>query len=142
MPRFAGVGTTVQLSVADLHRTTTLNPGTQQSFAVTESIKYVAQEFARGSIDGTLTETPLCTGDGSEDESHMQFLGKLLTMPFFMVQAGKNFFHLITKEKRNRRPTRVPPTEKDEGTSASIAVDGRGEQIGVETSTTSKTTIL
>ena len=140
MPRFAGVGTTVQLSVADLLRTTTLNPGAQQSFAVTESIKHVAQEFAKGSVDGTLTETPLCTEDGSEDESHMQFLGELRTIPFYMVQAGKNFFDLITKEKRNRRPFRVPPPEKGEGESASIAVDGHGEQIGVETSTNSKTT--
>ena len=140
MPRFAGVGTTIQLSVADLRRTTTLNPGTQQSVAVTESIKYVAQEFARGSIDGTLTETPLCTEDGNEDESHMQFLGKLRNMPFYMVQAGKNFFHLRTKEKRNRRPFRVPPIENGEGESASMTIDGRGEQIGVETSTGSKTT--
>ena len=139
MPRFAGVGTTVQLSVADLSSTTTLNPGIQQSVAVTESIKSVAQEFARGSIDGTLTETPLCTEDGSEDESHMQFLGKLRTFPFYMVQAGKNFFHVTTKEKRNRRPTRVP-LDKGEEESASIAVDGHGEQIGVETSTNSKTT--
>ncbi|KAM0804420.1 hypothetical protein BDR22DRAFT_599332 [Usnea florida] len=135
MPRFAGVGTTIQLSVADLRRTTTLNPGTQQSVAVTESIKYVAQEFAKGSIDGTLTETPLCTEDGSEDESHMQFLGKLKNFPFYMVQAGKNFFHLRTKEKRNRRSFRVLPIENGEGESASIAINGRGEQIGVETST-------
>ena len=140
MPRFAGVETTVQLSVADLRQTTTLNPGAQQGVAVTESIKFVAQEFARGSIDGTLTETPLCTEDGSGNESHIQFLGKLRTIPFYMVHAGKNFFHLITKEKRNRRPTRVPPPEKGEGESASIAVDGHGEQIGVETSTNSKTT--
>ena len=140
MPRFAGVGTSVQLSVADLRRTTTLNPGNQQSVAVTESIKSVAQEFARGSVDGTLTETPLCTEDGSEDESYMRFLGKIMTMPFYMVQAGKDFFHLITKEKRNRRPFRVLPPEKGEGESASIAVNGRGEQIGVETSTNSKTT--
>ena len=135
MPRFAGAETTVQLSVADLRRTTTLYPRTQQTVVGSESVKTVAQEFARGSIDGTLTETLLCTEDGEQ----IQFLVKLRTMPFYMVQAGKNFFDLITKEKRNRRPVRVPPTEKGEGGSASMAANKHGEQIGVGTSTNSKT---
>ena len=129
MPTFYAQKTTVQLSVADLGRATTPNPRTQQSHAASEYIRNVAQEFARGSKDGTLTETPLYTEDGS----HVHFLGKHETMPFFIVHAGKNFFDLTTKEKRNRRPARVPLAEKVEGGSASTTVDLDGGKIGVGT---------
>lgn len=130
MPTFYAQKTTVQLSVTDLGRATTTNPRRQQSLAASESIKNVAQEFARGSKDGTLTETPLYTEDGS----HIRFLGKHEDMPFFMVHAGNNFFDLATKEKTNRRPARVPLAGKGEGKSASTAVDLDGETVSIRTS--------
>lgn len=129
MPTYYATNTTIQLSIADLDRTTTLNPRTQQSHTVSESIENAALEFDRGSKDGTLTETPLCT----EDESHIRFLGTPGHMPFFMVHAGKNLFDLNTEEKRNRRPTRVPFAGKGERESASIDLDLNGEKIGVGT---------
>ena len=104
MPSFHGQKTTIQLSVADLGRATTTNPGLRQCIPVSESIQNVAQEFARGSKDGTLTETPLY----AENESHVRFLGKHGTMLFFMVHAGKTFFDSTTKERRNRRSARIP----------------------------------
>lgn len=131
MPTFYAQKTTVQLSVADLGWTTTLNPHTQQSIATSESIRNVAHEFARGSKDGTLTETPLYTKDGKK--SHVRFLGKHGNMPFFMVHAGKNFFDLTTKE-RNRRPDRVPLAGMGDGESASTAVGLDGGKVGVRTS--------
>ena len=123
MPTLYGQNTTVQLSIADLDRTVTLNPRTQHA---TESIKKVAQEFARGSKDGTLTETALNTEDGS----HIRFLGKHEDMPFFMVHAGKYLFDQTTMEKRNRRPARVPFAGESEGKSVSTAVDLDGETVG------------
>ena len=134
MPTFYAQKTTVQLSVADLGRATTPNPRTQQCHAASESIRNIAREFARGSRDGTLTETPLHTEDGS----HVRFLGKQENMPFFMVHAGKNFFDSTTKEKRNRRPARMPFVGKAEGTSASTAVDLDGERVGIGASNDGK----
>lgn len=125
MPTLYGQKTTVQLSVADLGRATNANPKMQQSLAASESVRNVAQEFARGSKDGTLTETPLSTEDGS----HVRFLGKHGDMPFFMVHAGKNFFDLTT-EKKNRRPARVPLAGSIDGAPASTAVDLDGEKGG------------
>ena len=104
MPAFYGQDTTIQLSVADLGRAITTNPGIRQCPPVSESIQNIALEFARGSKDGTLTETPLY----AENESHVGFLGNNKTMLFFMVHAGKTFFDSTTKEKRNRRSARIP----------------------------------
>ena len=99
--------------------------------------KSSSQEFARGSIDGTLTETPFYTEDGS----HIRFLGKPGTMHFYMVHAGKNFFNLnmTEKEKRNKRPNRVPMAGKGERESESTAIDLDGEKTRVERSKCSKT---
>ena len=132
MPTFYAQNTTVQLSVADLARATTSKPHTQQSHATSESIRNVAQEFTRGSKDGTLTETPFYTND--QDGGHLRFLGKIRNMPFFMVHAGKNFFDVNTKEKRNRRPARLPIASEFEGSSASTAVvlDGVETRIGTK----------
>ena len=129
MPTFYAQKTTIQLSIADLGRATTSNPRTQQSLAASESVRNVAQEFARGSKDGTLTETPLYTEDGS----HVRFLGKHENMPFFMVHAGKNLFDLTTKEKRNRRPARIPSIGNNEEESSSTAVDWYGDTNGLGT---------
>ena len=129
MPTFYAQKTTVQLSVADLGRATTPSPRTQQCLAASESIRNIAQEFARGSKDGTLTETPLYTEGGS----HVRFLGKHGNMPFFMVHAGEKFFDSTT-EKRNRRPARIPLAGEKEGGSTSTAIDLDKETTGIGTS--------
>lgn len=130
MPTFSALKTTVQLSVADLARTAILIPRTQQSLASSEAIRNASQDFARGSKDGTLAETTLYTDDGS----HLWFLGKQGHMPFYMVHAGKSFFDPTTKERRNRRPARVPFAGVSGGESTSIAVGINGEAIGIGTS--------
>ena len=138
MPTFSAQKTTIQLSVADLGRVTTPNPSIQQSFAASESIRNVSQEFARASKDGTLTETPLETEDGR----HMRFLGKVGTMPFFMVHAGQTFFDTTTTEKRNRRAARIPLAGGIEGTTTPTAVDLGGGTVGTGTSNNGKTTSI
>ena len=130
MPTFYAQGTTVQLSVADLGRATTPNLHTQQSLAASASIRDISQEFTRGSKDGTLTETSLETEKGH----HLRFLGKHGTVPFLMVHAGQHFFDLSSKEKRNRRPARIPLAGQTEGKSALIAVDMDGEKTSTGTS--------
>ena len=138
MPTFYAQKTTIQLSVADLGRAAPANPCTQQSIASSESIRSVAQEFAKGSKNGTLTETPFHTEDGS----HVRFLGKHGDMPFFMVHAGKNFFDLTTKEKRNRRPARVPLTETGQSESAPTAADLAREKVNFGTGTDCKKSLV
>lgn len=132
MPTLYGKKTTVQLSVSDLRRATTPNPRTQQSPTTSASIRDIAQQFARDSIDGTLSETPLYTEEGS----HVRFLGNNKDMLFYMVHAGKNFFDLTTTEQRNTRPARVPLVRKK---SAGTTVVLDGEKIGVGTSKDGKT---
>ena len=115
MPTFHGQDTTIQLSVADLGRAITTTTGLRQSIPVSESIRNIALEFARGSKDGTLTETPLY----AENESHVGFLGHNRTMLFFMVDAGKTFFDPNTNERRNRRAARIPWSSDRGGQSTS-----------------------
>ena len=110
--RYGHQDTTIQLSVADLGRAITANPGLRQCIPVSESIEIIGREFARGSKDGTLTETPLYAEDGL----HLRFLGNPRTMPFVMVHAGKTFFDSSTEERRNRRSARIP-----------LAIDSGGE---------------
>lgn len=111
MPTFYAKSTTVQLSVANLEHTTTANIRTAQSPQTTEIIRDIAFEFAKGSKDGSLSEIAI----NGEDGHHVQFLGKLENMPFFMVRAGKDFFDLNGSERRNRRPARVPLFETKNG---------------------------
>ena len=148
MPTYQGLNTAVQLSVTDLNRATTRNPSTKHGPAASECIRRIAQEFARGSKDGTLTETLLSTKDKTyiefpgETPLSMGYLGNPRRMPFFMVHAGKNFFDLTTKEHRNRRPYRVPLDKKSKGESASTAIDLSGEKKHVGTNSDCKTTQL
>lgn len=146
MPTHHGsVKTTVQLSVTDLERATTRNPLTKHGPATSESIRRVTQDFTRGSIDGTLTETYMSTKDKTYIESpgdtplSTGFLGNPRRMPFFMVHAGKSFFAPSTKENRNRRPCRVPLDKKSKGESASAAIDLTGEKNDVGTNRDCKT---
>ena len=143
MPSFGHKTTVVQLSVADLERATTRNPLTKHG---PESIRRVAQEFARASKDGTLTETLLSTKDKTYIESPEDtplstgFLGNPRSMPFLMVHAGKNFFDVTTKEHRNRRPCRVPLDKESRGGSVSTAIDLSEEKKDGGTNSDCKTT--
>ena len=130
MPSYSASDTTIQLSVADLGRATTPNPRTQQSLSASATIRDISQGFTRGSRDGTLTETSLETEQGH----HLRFLGKQGTMPFLMVHAGQNFFDLSSKERRNRRPARMPLADQAEGKSALNAADVDKEKTGIGTS--------
>lgn len=130
MPTFYACKTTIQLSVADITRATTPNPRSVQCPEASQNIRSTAQEFARGSKDGTLTETPLLTEDGS----HIRFLGKHQDMPFFMVHAGKTFFELDASEKRNRRPARVPLG----GPAPATPTQGNGTNTGIDVSNKGK----
>lgn len=104
MPTLYARSTTVQLSVADLKTTTTTNFKPSVGSNMGEVTKNAA-EFARGSRDGTLTETPLYTDEGG---THMRFLGRHQNMPFFMVQAGKHYFDSKIDKVRTRKPQRDP----------------------------------
>ena len=137
MPSFNPHKTVIQLSVADLGRATTSNPCTQQGYVVSDSIRTIAEEFTRGSKDGTLTETPLCAHNGecSNDINHLEFLGEHGNMPFCMVHSGQHFFDASTKERRNRRPARLPEPGKAKGKSKSgsnaidVSEDGKAPLI-------------
>ncbi len=107
MPTLYASSTTIQLSVADLAKTTTTDPKPLLSSNV-EDVARISAEFARGSRYGTLTEIPLYT---NETHSHMRFLGTNQDMPFFMVQAGKTFFDRSSDKTHTRTPERVPLPE-------------------------------
>lgn len=111
MPTLYGANTTVQLSVADLKLATSPNPRTNQRPEVTADVERTLLEFAKGSRNGTLDETPLYAENGS----HLRFLGKHQDMPFFIVHAGRLFFDANSKGKRNRRAARIPLHEAPNG---------------------------
>lgn len=111
MPTFFSRWTTVQLSVADLPKTTINDPKLRKGQDVYEGISNTTLEFAKASRNGTLAETPL---NDSETGSHMRYLGVNEDMPFFIVHAGKDFFNPNTNEPRNRWPERVPPEAFDQ----------------------------
>lgn len=104
MPTLYARSTTVQLSVADLKTTTTTNYKPSLGSNMGEVTNNTA-EFARGSRNGTLTETPLYTDDSG---THMRFLGRHQNMPFFIVQAGKHFFDRKIDKVRKQKPYRDP----------------------------------
>lgn len=104
MPTLYARSTTVQLSVADLKTTTTTNYKPSLGSNMGEVTNNTA-EFARGSRNGTLTETPLYTDDSG---THMRFLGRHKNMPFFIVQAGKHFFDRKIDKVRKLKPHRDP----------------------------------
>lgn len=104
MPTLYARSTTVQLSVADLKATTTSNYRPSLGSNMGEVTNNTA-EFAKGSRNGTLTETPLYTDDSG---THMRFLGQHQNMPFFIVQAGKHFFDSKIDKVRTRKPHRDP----------------------------------
>jgi len=107
MPTYYARETTVQLSVADIGRSTTLSPSHRQSYEATQNIEIASQEFVKASRNGTLTEDALLD---EETGSHVRFLGQARDMPFFIVRAGRTFFDfgLEPHQKRNRRSARLP----------------------------------
>lgn len=109
MPTFYARSTTVQLSIADLSKATTLHPVPRAIKEAMENVQAVGAALTRGSEHGTLTETPIYTKD--HKNSHVRFLGKKGDMPFFMVHSGKELFHLGDQVVQNRRPARLPASE-------------------------------
>lgn len=105
MPTYYARNTAVQLSVADLARTTTIRPQIHQGISTYERISANVAHFIIGSKDATLDETPL-EDDGVS--SGLRFLGAHKDMPFLMVRAGKFYFDVNTDERRTRRPIRLP----------------------------------
>ena len=106
MPTYYSRLTSVQLAVTHLQDTTTTGPETLIRSNVSDEISRCAAKFAEASINGTLDETPIRTGD--LNTSDVRFLGKHGNMPFLMVRAGKAFFEPDTEGRRTRRPARVP----------------------------------
>ena len=101
MPTFSGNNTTLQLSTANILKSTTANPTGIKSSQCTSNVESAINEFAKASISGTLAE------DVIEDEatgSSVRFLGKHQDMPFLMVRAGKGFYE---KERLGARTGRV-----------------------------------
>lgn len=107
MPTYYSRSTTIQLGVADLQDTTTIELESRSRSAVYDEVTSCAAKFARASINGTLDETPILTEDASQ--THARFLGQFSNMPFFMVRAGMGFFNSEAEGRRTRRPARVPP---------------------------------
>lgn len=101
MPKFYCRKTTVQLSVADLAKTT-IDP--KSYFSSAADTVAIAAEFVRESKYGTLTELPLYT-EGSN--SHIRHLDAPNNFPFFMVHAGKHFFDPSTKQNHSQEPERI-----------------------------------
>ena len=114
MPTLYARSTTVQLSVADLENTTTIDYKPSLGSNMGE-VTNNAAEFARGSRNGTLTETPLYTDDSG---THMRFLGRHQNMPFFIVQAGKHFFDRKIDKVRKQNPHRDPTVKASQASPA------------------------
>lgn len=104
MPTLYSRSTTIQLSIADLPKTTT-HDHKSHLFTHTSVVANVAAELARGAKDGTLTEVPLYAKD---TDTRMRFIGANGDMPFYMVRAGKHLFDPSTNNTRTRRPERIP----------------------------------
>lgn len=102
MPKFYGRNTAIQVSVAELAKVTTQNPRPRQCPESTSSIGKIELEFTKASKEATLAEESLNGKDGR----HLRFLGTNEDMPFFMVQAGKNFFNPDAMARRTRRPAK------------------------------------
>ena len=108
MPTFYSRRTAVQLSVSDLPEATTPHPMSHQSKEATKNVQDVTKALIKGSRDGTLMEDPINIRD---TQSHIDFLGKDRDMPFFMVQAGKDYFNQGDSGGRTKRPIRLPLIE-------------------------------
>lgn len=108
MPTFYSRTTAIQLSVSDLSEATTLHPMSHQSKEATNNVQDVTKAFVKGSRYRTLMEDPINIRD---TQSHIDFLGKDRDMPFFMVQAGKDYFNQDNSGGRTKRPIRLPLIE-------------------------------
>lgn len=106
MPTYHARGTTIQLSVADIDRSTTQNPINRQCQEAKEIVESNVLEFAKASKHATLNEDALLDARTS---SHIRFLGTNEDMPFLLVRAGKTFFGYDLKPngRKNRRATRL-----------------------------------
>lgn len=99
MPTFYSKAVTIQVSVANLARTTTLG------IPSSHSIEHIQRVFAEESVLGTLFENPVHS-DAEDEGPLLQFLGE--SVPLYMRQVGKNFFDINAKKNRYIWPKRVP----------------------------------
>lgn len=130
MPTYYARNTAIQLSVADLAKTTTASPSISQGPATYEEISANAAEFIKASQDGTLDETPLKDDKAS---SNLRFLGTHKDMPFLMVRAGEFYFDTNPDKRRNRRPIRTPTPPTPENSQSSVtSVPSPAQDVGSE----------
>lgn len=111
MPTYDSKQTTVQLTVVDLHKTTTTNPKIQLGTNGPE-VASNAAEFARSSTQGALKELPVIQID---THGSMNYIGFDDNTPFFMVRAGVDLFDQSCDTTHTRAPEQVP---ENEGTKA------------------------
>ena len=108
MPTLYSRSTAIQLSVSHLSEATTAHPIPHQSPEARSNIQNATNSLVKASRNGTLMEDPINSTDG---ESHLRFLGKKQDMPFFLVQAGKDYFNPNASGRRTKRPIRSPLVE-------------------------------
>ena len=102
MRTFHAKGVTIQVSTADLAKTTTA----ASSPATSGEIEQIARAFVEGSQNGTLFGTALSRDSENEDQG-MLFLGEDDPIPFYMVHVGKEFFNIKATQDRSIRPKRM-----------------------------------
>lgn len=101
MPTYYPKRTTVQLALVDLQATTTTEPITGSDFN--------NEEFALGSMQGTLKELPVSQ---KKPDTSLSFIGFDHSIPFYMVNSGVELYDQSLDKAHTRKPERVPETEK------------------------------
>ncbi len=105
MVRFCSGKSTIQLSVADLEKTTGTDAETWQNAQQRSNIQQCNLEFAKESPNGIL---PWVYINDPKDGMSTHFLGKNKHIPFLMAQAGYNIVSATASETQNTRPGRIP----------------------------------
>ena len=107
MPTYDSKQTTVQLTVVDLHKTTTTDPKIQLGTNGPE-VASNAAEFARSSTQGALKELPVIPID---THGSMNYIGFNDNTPFFMVRAGFDLFDQSCDTTHTQAPEQASETE-------------------------------
>jgi hypothetical protein len=102
MVRYRPIGASISLSLANLDATTTLNPITATTKALTDAIDATAKELRREAGDRTLPE--LVIPDDGEIPFHLRFLGPQQDMPFYLVRSGLEAFTSSKAERSRTSP--------------------------------------
>lgn len=100
MPTYDSNHTSVELTVVNLHKTTTADPKVHPG-GNSRALARNAAEFARSSTQGALKELPIIQIDTRFDDN----------TPFFMVRAGVDLFNPSCDTNHTREPEQVPETE-------------------------------